>query len=148
MGNVGLWRGPVILQLLLDTCAMLWLAEDGALSPAAEAALASAKEASDTIWVSPISAWELGLLVTRGRIALSVAPRAWFRRLLDLPGVALCAMEPDTLLDSSFLPGTPPRDPADRIILASARSLGLRILTRDRAMIAYGQAGHAAILSC
>jgi PIN domain nuclease of toxin-antitoxin system len=127
---------------------MLWLAEDGALSQAAASALDDAHGSSETIWVSPISAWEIGLLVTRGRIALSTAPRAWFRRVLAQPGIGLCEIEPDVLIDSSFLPGEPPRDPADRIILATARLHGYRILTRDRAMLAYAAVGHASAIPC
>jgi PIN domain nuclease of toxin-antitoxin system len=136
------------VQLLLDTCAMLWLSEDRGLSAAAAAALEEAYRSEETVWVSPISAWEIGLLVMRGRIALSAPPAAWFRRLLSRPGIELCKMEPEVLIDSSSLPGEPPRDPADRIILATARAYQLRVLSRDGQMIAYGRAGHANVIAC
>ena len=57
-------------------------------------------------------------------------------------------MPVDTLVESSFLPGAPPRDPADRIILAAARSSGLQIVTRDRAILSYAEQGHAWALEC
>ena len=47
-----------------------------------------------------------------------------------------------------FLPGTPPRDPADRIILATARDLGCTLITRDRALLDYGAQGHARVVGC
>jgi PIN domain nuclease of toxin-antitoxin system len=47
-----------------------------------------------------------------------------------------------------FLPGKPPRDPADRIIAATARDLGATLVTRDRALLAYGEEGHVAVLEC
>jgi PIN domain nuclease of toxin-antitoxin system len=50
--------------------------------------------------------------------------------------VRLADMSPDLLIAASFLPGKPPRDPADRIIAATARDLGAALITRDRALIA------------
>jgi PIN domain nuclease of toxin-antitoxin system len=52
------------------------------------------------------------------------------------------------LIASSFLPGKPPTDPTDRIIAATARELGATLITRDRALLAYGEQGHAAVLEC
>jgi PIN domain nuclease of toxin-antitoxin system len=138
----------VSVQILLDTCALLWIAEQGKLKPEALEAVDAAYRSRETVWISPISAWEVGLLASRGRIALSAPPAIWFGRLLARPGVDLCAMEPETLVEASFLPGQPPRDPADRIILATARGHQFRIMTRDRLMIAYGQAGHANVIAC
>jgi PIN domain nuclease of toxin-antitoxin system len=134
--------------LLLDTCALLWIVGDQALSDRAAAAIAAAHRTDAAIGISPITAWEVGLLVARGRLALSVAPNAWFQRIVAGPGVTLCALDPDTLIDSSFLPGDPPRDPADRIILATARALALPVVTRDRAILAYAEAGHVAAIPC
>jgi PIN domain nuclease of toxin-antitoxin system len=54
----------------------------------------------------------------------------------------------ETLITTSFLPGKPPRDPADRIILATARDLGATLVTRDRALLAYGEAGNVSTIAC
>jgi PIN domain nuclease of toxin-antitoxin system len=62
--------------------------------------------------------------------------------------VQLAPMSADLLIDSSFLPGKPPRDPADRIIAATARDHGCTLLTRDRALIDYAAQGHIRVLSC
>jgi PIN domain nuclease of toxin-antitoxin system len=134
--------------LLLDTCALIWIAAGDPISEAAEGALREAAEAGAAVCVSPISTWEVGLLVARGRLALSMPPQAWLGAFLAQPGVELAPMPVDTLVDSSFLPGTPPRDPADRIILATARAVGMRIVTRDRAMLAYARLGHAWAVEC
>ncbi|HUS53512.1 MAG TPA: type II toxin-antitoxin system VapC family toxin [Thermohalobaculum sp.] len=134
--------------LLLDTCAVIWIAAGAEISELAEKALQDAASESAAIAISPISIWEIGLLVARGRLALSTSPRAWIATVLEQPGVTLAGMLPDMLLDSSFLPGEPPRDPADRIILATARAEGMRIVTRDRAMLSYAQAGHAEVIAC
>jgi PIN domain nuclease of toxin-antitoxin system len=52
------------------------------------------------------------------------------------------------LIASSFLPGKPPRDPADRIIAATARDLGATLITRDRALLGYGTQGHLSVAEC
>lgn len=134
--------------LLLDTCALIWVATGEPISGAAEDRLREAAKGSAAVCISPISAWEVGLLVARGKIALSMPPQAWLGAFLAQPGVELAPMPVDTLVDSSFLPGSPPRDPADRIILATARSAGMRILTRDRAMLEYANQGHAWAVEC
>jgi PIN domain nuclease of toxin-antitoxin system len=134
--------------LLLDTCAAIWMAEDEPIAPEATAALAGAAESGTPVFVSAMSAWELGMLVSRRKLTLSMAPDAWFRRLLQVAGVALADLTVETLVASSFLPGDPPRDPADRIIVATARTGGYRLVTRDRALLAYAEQGHLAALAC
>lgn len=134
--------------LLLDTCAAIWMAQDEPIAPAATAALAEAAAEGTPVFVSAISAWELGLLVARRKVTLSMTPDAWFRRLLRVPGVALAELTVETLVASSFLPDDPPRDPADRIIAATARAGGYRLVTRDRALLAYAEQGHLAALAC
>jgi PIN domain nuclease of toxin-antitoxin system len=62
--------------------------------------------------------------------------------------VQLADMRPDLLIESSYLPGRPPRDPADRIIAATARDLACTLVTRDRALIEYGEQGHVQIAEC
>lgn len=134
--------------LLLDTCALIWLTGNHPVSAASAQALARAQGSGARVNISPISAWEIGLLVERGRLALAAEPRRWLEAVLARPGVSLAPLTPHILLDSSFLPGAPPPDPADRIMLATARAEGLTILTRDRRMLTYAAAGHAAAIAC
>ncbi len=134
--------------LLLDTCALIWIVEDEPIAPEAVELLSAANDGGAIIYVSPISAWEVGLLAARERLKLLITPQRWFRRVLETPGVRLAPMPPDLLIDSSFLPGTPPRDPADRIIVATARDHGCTLVTRDRALLDYGEQGHVRVLEC
>ena len=134
--------------ILLDTCAAIWVVEDAPLSRGALDLLAAAADAEVSIYVSPISAWEVGLLVARARLKLLLTPQRWFQRLLEAPGVRLADMSPELLIASSFLPGEPPRDPADRIIVATARDCGATLMTRDRVLLKYGEQGHIRIEEC
>ena len=97
--------------------------------------------------MSPITAWELGMLVARGRMALPVSPADWFNDALRA-GVNWAPLTPRVLVDASFLPGQIHRDPADRILAATARAFGYRLMTRDRALLAYAEAGHLQAVAC
>jgi PIN domain nuclease of toxin-antitoxin system len=134
--------------ILLDTCAALWLAGGAALDAEAMAMLTETAGRGQAALLSPITAWEVGLLVSRGRCVLPVPPEAWFSRLSNQPGLALCPLSPEVLIASSFLPGSGPRDPADRIMAATARTFGYRLMTRDRALLDYAAAGHIQAIAC
>jgi PIN domain nuclease of toxin-antitoxin system len=67
---------------------------------------------------------------------------------LNRPEISLSDLSADVLLLSSLLPGTPPRDPADRIIAASAREYGFQVMTRDRALLDYAKQGHMSAIEC
>jgi PIN domain nuclease of toxin-antitoxin system len=88
------------------------------------------------------------MLVSRGRLKLLIRPERWFANLFEAPGVKLTEMPADLLIASSYLPGTPPKDPMDRIIAATARDLGATLITRDRALLAYGKQGHVSMVEC
>jgi PIN domain nuclease of toxin-antitoxin system len=133
---------------LWDTCAAIWIYEKAHLSQAAVDAMAAAHRGGVPSYISPISAWEIGMLVAHGRLQLLIRPERWFANLFDAPGVELADLSPDVLIASSYLPGRPPKDPTDRIIAATARELGATLVTRDRALLAYGEQGHVAVLAC
>jgi PIN domain nuclease of toxin-antitoxin system len=134
--------------LLLDTCAAIWMAEDKPVAASAVEALDAAAREAAPVFISPMSAWGVGLLVAKRKVTLSMSPEAWFRRVLEIPGVVLAELSAEALIASSFLPGTPPRDPVDRIIAATARAGGYRLVTRDRQLLAYAEQGHLAALAC
>src|SRR5437868_6531525 len=102
-------------------------------------AMDSAFESMDPVYLSPISAWEIGMLCSRGRMRFPVSPSSWFQRLRTTRGMAMAELSPDILIAASFLPGRPPRDPADRILAATAREFGYRLVTRDRPLLEYAE---------
>ncbi len=97
--------------------------------------------------LSPIIGWELGRLFSRGRLRAAIQPRE-LRRLTSIPCVAIAALSPEILMDSSFLPGEPPRDPADRIVAATAREHGYTVMTRGAALLAYAGEGYLSAVEC
>jgi PIN domain nuclease of toxin-antitoxin system len=139
---------PEPSAILLDTCAAIWLANGDPMNNRSRAAIASAQRTGVGVHVSPISAWEIATLVARNRLQLALAPAVWFDRLVALPGVRLAPMPPELLIASAFLPGTPPRDPANRIIAATARTYDLALVTRDGELTLYARAGHVTAIGC
>ncbi len=134
--------------LLWDTCAAIWIYEKARLAPAAIDAMAMAHRNGVPSYISPITAWEIGMLTAKGRLQLLIRPERWFANLFDVPNVRLAEISPDLLIASSYLPGKPPNDPTDRIIAATARELGATLITRDRALLSYGAQGHVAVVEC
>jgi PIN domain nuclease of toxin-antitoxin system len=133
--------------LLLDTCAALWMVA-GDIPARALEALDRTYKAGKTTFVSPITAWEVALLADKRRFGSSYSPERWFDRLLSCPGVALAACSPAILIQAWNLPGTLSLDPADRIVAATARELGLTVVTRDDKLLEYGRQGYISVLPC
>ena len=133
---------------LLDTCAVIWIARDEPLREPAASALADLYAEEGGLAVSPITAWEVAMLAAKGRIALSLSPEIWFDGICAIPGVALAGMPPPVLIASCSLPGSPPADPADRILAATARAFGYTLVTRDRHLLDYGSEGHVRVMGC
>jgi PIN domain nuclease of toxin-antitoxin system len=134
--------------LLLDTCAAIWVANKEPVADELVSEIRRAEADGDAIFVSPVSAWEIGMLVSRGRISLPTSPERWFARLLQAPSVRLLSLSPQVLIASSYLPGSPPNDPADRIFAAAAREYGYALVTRDRPLLVYAEQGHLYALAC
>ena len=133
---------------LLDTCAVIWIAGGDPLREPAASELPDACERGSRLLVSPITAWEIAMLVAKGKLALAIDPGLWFERFCELPGVTLAAMPITVLVASTTLPGTPPNDPADRIIIATARASEYVLATRDAELLAYGAGGHVRVVGC
>jgi PIN domain nuclease of toxin-antitoxin system len=133
---------------LLDTCVAIWLSQGEKLANEAETYLTDVARRKLPTFVSPITAWEVGLLISRKRLNLGVTPGRWFDSLFEAPHVRLAELSAGVLIGASFLPGKPPRDPADRILAATARELGAILITRDRALLDYGDQGHISTMAC
>ncbi len=127
--------------LLLDTHALVWSAEERPrLGSAAKRAINIAARLNQ-VAVSAISPWEVALLVSKGRLHLSTDVMVWVRDALSMPGVNLVPLEPEIAVASTRLPFEMHPDPADRILVATARHLGATLVTADQALLALSKKG-------
>jgi PIN domain nuclease of toxin-antitoxin system len=138
--------------VLLDTCAVIWLANGNRLHHQATEAIIAAGLSSG-IFVSPISAWEVALLArptgqNSPPAEFLPTPNAWFARVMAGPGIRPAPFTPDIAIDASYLPGNIHGDPADRMIVATARQLSIPVVTRDARILAYARRGHVAAIRC
>ncbi len=136
--------------LLLDTCALIYLANDEPIADGAKGPIQAAATAG-LLLVSPVTGWEIGLLCRperRSPLRLRPDPRTWLAEAISGPGIRLAPFTAEIGLDSAFLPPPIHADPADRLLIATARTLAVPIVTRDRAIIAYGAAGFVRVVPC
>tara|TARA_B100000686_G_scaffold205193_1_gene212006 strand:+ start:247 stop:675 length:429 start_codon:yes stop_codon:yes gene_type:complete len=133
---------------LLDTHIWIWwmIGADPLRSSPARERIARAID-EESARVSVISVWEVGMLEAHKRISLTVDVETWTRQALSSPGLSLAPLTPDIALASSRLPGEIHGNPADRMLIATARSLGATLVTRDRRILKYSQAGHVTTLA-
>jgi len=120
------------VKLLLDTHVWLWLeVAPERLSRATAERLA---DPGNELWLSTVRAWEHLLLAERKRIRVEHEPAAWLRRAFDGQRYRIAALELETVLAATGM-RIQPRDPADRLLAATARQLGLSLVTADRRML-------------
>jgi PIN domain nuclease of toxin-antitoxin system len=133
--------------LVLDTHVWIWLMEgrENELSPDAIKEIVAASRIG-LVRVSAISVWEVAMLEARGRIRLSRPVDEWVRSAVRAPGTRLLDLAPEIAIESARLPGSAPGDPADRLLMASARVEGGRLATRDRAILQYATTGHLRVV--
>jgi PIN domain nuclease of toxin-antitoxin system len=128
--------------LLLDTHVWLWVVAGGPeLSYAAREAIAAAV-GTGTLRISAISLWEVAMLETRGRIILGKPTGLWLDEALADPGPAIEPLTPRIAVESCELPEVFHADPADRMIVATARVTDAKLVTRDRRILDYAARGH------
>ncbi|WP_446011007.1 type II toxin-antitoxin system VapC family toxin [Candidatus Electrothrix sp.] len=118
-------------MIILDTHAWIWwISNPEKLGVGAAAAIEQAMQ-ENTILLSSISTWEIALLVAKGRLTLSINVRDWIRKTESLPFIRFIPMDNTIALRSVDLPGAFHADPADRIIVATALSTGMPLVTKD-----------------
>ncbi len=126
------------MKFLLDTHVLLqWQEEESSLPPAYGEIFEAARE-GEPLGISEITLWEIAMLYERGRVAFDVPLRDWLERASAAPLVARVAISPEVAAEVAAFPSTFHRDPADRIIVATARVLGATLLTRDQRIIGSG----------
>ena len=128
-------------MILLDTQVLVWFThEDSRLKEAARFLIEQATLADEAI-ISPISFWEVAMLVDKGKLPLGHRPIDWMHAVLDGNGFRIEALAPIIAIDAGGLPGNIHGDPADHIIVATARHLGCPLLTTDQKILDYAAAG-------
>lgn len=130
------------MRLLLDTHVLIWLAEGWEELPSASRRILDREAGKDGLAVSSISFWETAMLTARGRIGLTRSVAAWRQDVLAVPGLVELPITGGIAIEAVNLPGHLHGDPADRILVATARIEGLRLGTRDARLLDYGRQGH------
>ncbi|MDG4881814.1 type II toxin-antitoxin system VapC family toxin [Mesorhizobium sp. WSM4884] len=134
--------------LLLDTCFVLWSSARQPVTRTAIEAVNRARKNTGVIAVSVMSAWEIGMLVSKGRLPSIRTPERWFEEFVEAAAVTVEGVTARILVAASHLPGAIHNDPVDRILIATARERDLTIITRDRAILAYAAQGHVRAIAC
>ena len=113
--------------MLLDTCALLWLAQGGGgLSPATLQQLAEAP----FVYVSAISGFEIGIKYRKGKLELPTPPYEWFNVVVEHHDLQVLPLDLETCIHSTRLPPIH-RDPCDRMIIATAQTHKIPVVSAD-----------------
>jgi PIN domain nuclease of toxin-antitoxin system len=123
-------------MILLDTHVWVWLA-DGSNRISEEHVKKIQRHEKSGLGVSAISCWEVAKLFEYNRLKLACTIEEWMKGALAYPGIQLVKFSPRIAIESTQLPGTFHKDPADQIIVATARVLGVELLTVDEKILRY-----------
>lgn len=129
------------MKLLLDTHVLVWQLEDS--SRISDAIYAEMQQSAneDQLFVSAITPWEIALLTAKGRLKLARDVNEWLEAALGLPGIHLEPLSPSIAVASTRLPGQIHGDPADRILVATARHADATLVTADHELLEYAAQG-------
>ena len=124
-------------MIALDTHALIWwVSGDMALSKKGLAAIKRELNGGDII-ISSISAWEIAMLVSREKLLLTVDVDTWLAAVAEIESVRFVPVDTEIATKSVTLPGEFHKDPADRMIVATARKFGAPLVTKDEKIRAY-----------
>ena len=124
-------------MIVLDTHALVWwVTGDPTLSKKAKSAI-ERELVGGEILVSSISAWEIAMLVEREKLVLSMDVGSWLAAVADIEAVRFVPVDPEIAVKSVELPGEFHKDPADRMIVATARKFSVSLVTKDEKIRAY-----------
>lgn len=138
--------GQARTLLLLDTHVLIWaVLNENRLGRQVSKTINRASH-QNLLAVSAITPWEIALLESKNRITLLKDVLVWIREALAKPGVNLIPLEPEIALSSTRLPFAMHPDPADRILVATARHLGAILVTADRTLLDLGKRGFFSVM--
>lgn len=127
---------------LLDTHVLVWLLSGSSRLGVQARSFIQQSAQDNTLLVSAITPWEIAMLVRKGRLALDRDVGEWVEAALALPGIRLEPLSPAVAVASTRLPGAIHADPADRILVATARHANAVLVTEDQQLLDYSAAGH------
>ena len=134
-------------MIVLDTHVLIWAVNDDSRLGKTARQIIDDMTQHSRVLIAAITPWEIAMLAQKGRIALGNDVGRWISRALALPGVALAPLEAPISVDSVRLPGDFHADPADRMIVATARFHQVPLMTADQAILTYGAKGHVGTLA-
>lgn len=126
----------------MDTHVLIWLVNDSGRIGAQARAIIDEAAHNEQLFVSAITPWEIALLQSKGRLGLNRDVGDWITTALAESGTYLSALKPEIAVNSTRLPETFHADPADRIIVSTARYYGDILITEDHAILDYATKGH------
>lgn len=127
-------------MILLDTHVWIWWVHgESRLSRSSMNLLKQNEETG--LGVSIISCWEVAKLVENNRLTLPSPVEEWIEKALQYPGIRLLPLTPRIVVEATQLPGDFHRDPADQLIVATARVHEVSLATADRKILDYEGVG-------
>lgn len=125
-------------MIVLDTHALIWWVNgDEQLSMKARKAIEAELSEDGQVMVSAITAWEIAMLVAKGRLALTMDIDDWLATVATIEGVSFVSVDTDVAVQSVRLPGEFHPDPADKLIVALARHHSVPLVTGDTKILGY-----------
>lgn len=123
-------------MILLDTHTWIW--SHSATNLLSDDVKKRIKKAlTDQRSIASISIWEFAMMVVKGRINVKIDPKLWLDNAIKNSGLKVIELSPEIAIESCNLPGDFHKDPADQIIVATARIHNLTLLTKDRKILQY-----------
>jgi PIN domain nuclease of toxin-antitoxin system len=128
--------------ILLDTHPLIWFSQgDERLGRRTRDLIIDCGERNEVL-LSPISFWEAAMLVRKGRVSLGMSTHSWAIMVQESGRMHIAGLSPTTGVDAGELPDDIHGDPADRLLIATARLSGCALVTADRKILGYARAGH------
>jgi PIN domain nuclease of toxin-antitoxin system len=123
-------------MIVLDTHIWAWWVHGDARLTTSQLETIEANEVGE-IGISAISLWEIAKLIENKRIELPLSIERWFKQALSYPGIRILELTPEIAVESTGLPGEFHKDPADQIIVATARIMKCELVTSDERILNY-----------
>jgi PIN domain nuclease of toxin-antitoxin system len=128
--------------IIMDTHVWIWFSLGDKELDLHAADLITKAAQSSSLLLSSISLWEVAMLESKGRLTLSRDMQTWMSEALSIPGLSVETITPEIAIDSTRLPDGFHADPADRIIVATARHKDAILITRDSEILEYAKHEH------